>query len=463
MTTPQQLLESERASVVAPAGCGKTQLIVSTIAAAPSDDRHLVLTHTNAGVGALRARLRRQRVAPTRWQVDTIAGFCLRYGAAYPTVSGLGDAVNPSGAGWNAVYPAAERLLATDIGQGVVAASYSAVFVDEYQDCSPEQHSIVRALASILPVRVLGDPLQSIFAFRGAPVSWNTVETDFPPLPPLTTPWRWRETNPSLGDWLISIRQTLERREPLTLMVDDPVTRIPSNDLADSHLLALATSRHSVVAFRKWENDTHAVASRLGGVYFAIETVDCKDLATLARRLDQGDRRKSLIDLLDVFRRSGVGMNDQLSQAIDQLSHGQRVGLDDWPKLRDALALYYSTGEPSALVDAVDAFIEHPSVRRFRAELLEEIVYAAMAVAAGESGSYGEAAWLARDQTRRAGRRPDLRIISRTLLVKGLEFDHAVVLDPLELTAQDLYVALTRGSRSVAIAGVNGDVVRYDT
>jgi DNA helicase-2/ATP-dependent DNA helicase PcrA len=371
--------------------------------------------------------------------------------------------VNPSGAGWNAVYPAAQRLLATDIGRSVVAASYAGVFVDEYQDCSPEQHSIVCALATILPVRVLGDPLQAIFAFRGAPVKWSRVEADFPPSDPLTTPWRWKETNPKLGDWLISIRTTLERREPLMLEAHDPVLRIPSNELADKHLLALATSRDSVVAFRKWESDTHAVASRLGGAYLAIETVDCKDLAALARRLDLGDRRKSLIDLLDLFRRSGVGMNDRLTQAIGQLSQGQRVGLEDWPKLRDALARYYSTGEPRAVIDAVDAFIEHPSVRRFRAELLEELVYAATAVSAGDCGSYGEAAWLARDQTRRAGRRPDLRVISRTLLVKGLEFDHAVVLDPLELTAQDLYVALTRGSRSVAIASAAGGAIRYGT
>jgi hypothetical protein len=461
MTTPQQLLDAHHASVVAPAGCGKTQLITNAIAAAPVKDRHLVLTHTNAGVGALRARLRRLRVAPSRWQVDTIAGFCLRYCAAYPAVSGLGDAVNPSGAGWNAVYPAAERLLATDLGRSVLAASYTAVFVDEYQDCSVEQHSMLRSLASLLPVRVLGDPLQSIFAFRDAPVAWSTVETDFPPLAPLSVPWRWRESNPKLGDWLISIRPTLERREPLTLAADDPITRIPTSALADEHLLTLAKSRHSIVAFRKWESDTHEVASRLGGAYLAIETVDCKDLAALARSLDLGDRRSSLVALLDLFRRSGVGMNDQLNLAIDQLRQGQRVGLEGWPRLRESMARYYSTGDPGALIDAVDAFIEHPSVRRFRAELLEEVVHAAAAVSTGECGSYSEAAWLARDQTRRDGRRPDLRVISRTLLVKGLEFDHSVVLNPLELTAQDLYVALTRGARSVAIAGVDGEVVRY--
>lgn len=41
--------------------------------------------------------------------------------------------------------------------------------------------------------------------------------------------------------------------------------------------------------------------------------------------------------------------------------------------------------------------------------------------------------------------------MSRTLLIKGLEFDHALVLSADELDARNLYVALTRGSRSLTV------------
>lgn len=37
------------------------------------------------------------------------------------------------------------------------------------------------------------------------------------------------------------------------------------------------------------------------------------------------------------------------------------------------------------------------------------------------------------------------KLISTTLLVKGLEYDHAVILDVDALDAKDLYVAMTRG------------------
>lgn len=401
------------------------------------------------------------RVTPNRYQVDTIAGFCLRYGASYPALSGLGDAISPSGSGWNTVYPAADLLLSTDVVMEILAASYAGVFVDEYQDCAPEQHAIVLRLAAVLPVRVLGDPLQSIFAFRGAPIDWTVVETNFPPIAPLTTPWRWKSTNPALGEWLLSIREPLARSEPLTLSAGDPVVRLSESE-ANIHLLTPASPSHSVVAIRKWERDTHDVASRLGGAYAAIETVDCKDLSTLARDLDKADRRLALIALLDVFRRSTIGMNHRLGEVIEQLRSNQKVGLSDWPELRDALHRFYKTGGPAAVIDAVDALIGHRLVKRFRAELLEEVAHAANAVAADDCASFAEAAWLVRDHARRLGRRPELRVVSRTLLVKGLEFDHAVVLRPEELTANDLYVALTRGCRSAALVEDGTGIVPYD-
>jgi DNA helicase IV len=45
----------------------------------------------------------------------------------------------------------------------------------------------------------------------------------------------------------------------------------------------------------------------------------------------------------------------------------------------------------------------------------------------------------------------DRRIVSRTLLIKGLEFDHAIVANADELDAKELYVAITRGSKSLTI------------
>lgn len=62
-----------------------------------------------------------------------------------------------------------------------------------------------------------------------------------------------------------------------------------------------------------------------------------------------------------------------------------------------------------------------------------------------------DAAWIVRSRTRRAGRHLSRCVVGTTLLVKGLEFDHAVVLDADSYDAKNLYVALTRGSKSLTI------------
>ena len=59
--------------VEAPAGCGKTEAIVRTVGGYCADPQ-LVLTHTHAGVDALRQRFRDRRVPAARYHVDTIAG-----------------------------------------------------------------------------------------------------------------------------------------------------------------------------------------------------------------------------------------------------------------------------------------------------------------------------------------------------------------------------------------------------
>lgn len=172
--------------------------------------RSLILTHTHAGVDALRRKLHSLEASSSTYHLDTIAGWALRYAAAYPKTSALATA-QPSNDDWPKVYSAATQLLSHPWLQEVVRRSYAGVYVDEYQDCTTEQHKLVLALAETLPCRVLGDPLQGIFGFKNnILVDWdNDVSPNFEQLPDLPTPWRWSQTCPQLGEWLITIRQAL--------------------------------------------------------------------------------------------------------------------------------------------------------------------------------------------------------------------------------------------------------------
>lgn len=59
-----------------------------------------------------------------------------------------------------------------------------------------------------------------------------------------------------------------------------------------------------------------------------------------------------------------------------------------------------------------------------------------------------------RDRLRRTGRRNENRIASRTLLVKGLEYDHVIIADISKMRDPcNLYVALSRARKSVTVFG----------
>jgi DNA helicase-2/ATP-dependent DNA helicase PcrA len=118
---------------------------------------------------------------------------------------------------------------------------------------------------------------------------------------------------------------------------------------------------------------------------------------------------------------------------------------------RKALDAVAASESLESVPKALAALREIPNVVVFRREPIDEMRHACQAVAEKEANTLVEAAWLVRNRTRQRGRRPASRSMGTTLRVKGLEFDHAVVLDPSGYNAQNLYVALTRGSKSLTV------------
>lgn len=107
-------------SVVAAAGCGKTEQIAKS---AKMSKRRLILTHTHAGVDALQKRLRAHEVPERNFRLETIAGWCLRYAASFPKRSGLADATPDETQDWDKVYTAARNLIRSGAVTHILAAS----------------------------------------------------------------------------------------------------------------------------------------------------------------------------------------------------------------------------------------------------------------------------------------------------------------------------------------------------
>ncbi len=84
------LIQSKHnAAIVAPAGHGKTEMIVDLVEA--FGRKVLLVTHTNAGIDALTKRLNKRCIARNKYSITTIAGFCIRWCSAYPHISETKD------------------------------------------------------------------------------------------------------------------------------------------------------------------------------------------------------------------------------------------------------------------------------------------------------------------------------------------------------------------------------------
>jgi hypothetical protein len=67
------------------------------------------------------------------------------------------------------------------------------------------------------------------------------------------------------------------------------------------------------------------------------------------------------------------------------------------------------------------------------------------------SCTLADAIWEVQNRIRHAGRLTNKKSIGSTLLVKGLEFNHAIIIHTEKMTRKDWYVALTRATKSTTI------------
>nr|WP_255468145.1 UvrD-helicase domain-containing protein [Achromobacter sp. UMC71] len=452
--------------VIAPAGYGKTHLIAMAVKAASK--RQLVLTHTFAGVNSIRAKMNNLGVPASKYHIDTIASWSLRLCLAYPKTSAW-KAEHPTGKQWNKLYECCSELLRKQFIRRVVAATYAGVYVDEYQDCSDLQHSLVCSFAEFMPCRILGDPMQAIFDFggdEGKPVDWTvSVYPAFTCLGQLETPWRWKTTgDPTLGAWLKKARETLKQGQKINISNGLPacVKRVPTTPefLASkqySSLMDLLDHQESVIALhcgdQQSKNKTHLLARTMGGRFSSIEEVEGKDLHSFIRRLVSAKTpQQSFLLALDFSKKCFTGVGEILTAGTKRGEVAKQSKGTKYPLVLHAANIYLKEPTSAHLRAFFLALKANPDTSAYRRDLLYRFFNILKIHIDGGAATLTEAAKLYQRDMRHTGRPISHRkLIGTTLLVKGLEYDHAVILDADTLDAKDLYVAMTRGSKSLTI------------
>jgi hypothetical protein len=458
------LLAIDRAAVTAPAGCGKTHMIAEALTRHTGSKPILVMTHTNAGVAALRGRLDRAGVPPKAYRLATIDGWAMRLISTFPARSAhdpnLLKLEHPDTDYKNIRVAAINLLRAGDVND-ILAASYARLIVDEYQDCSIRQHGIVYSIAQSLPTCVLGDPMQAIFGFGNDSLAhWNQqICVDFPIAGELSRPWRWINASAEpLGCWLLEVRGKLLRGEPIDLRsAPAAVTWVELNGTNDHHWRLMAARARAqnvdgcvlIIGDSTSPSSQRQFASQTPGAV-TVEAVDLKDLVCFARGFNVAapDALERLADFsTDVM--TNVSATNLLIQHVQSLMRGTAP---NFPTDVEKAALeFVQSPSHHAAARLLVEISQQAGVRTHRPEVLRACIKALKNCESTDGLSFHDAAIQMREQHRLLGRPLPKRAVGSTLLLKGLEADVAVILNADALNTRNLYVAMTRGSRALTI------------
>lgn len=447
---------NERDNVlIAPAGFGKTHTISECLK--HTEGKQLILTHTQAGVASIKDKLQKSSIVKDKYSVETISSFAKRYVLSFYNSTDIPDETDKK------FYPFfienATKILALRLVQDIIKLSYSGLFVDEYQDCTIEQHKLVLVLAEILPTHILGDPLQGIFGFTGPLVNLNDITQTcrFSTMYKLETPHRWIiGGNEQLGIELLQIREKLLSNLEIDLVqypsiefkrgrfrdhyscIMDTLKDCDSVLIIDPDSIKMTTRENFVVAFKY--------------IPLLIEAFDGKDFYESAIHFDNKDNLSS-VEILHKFIDSKFSnlnywydkKNKRFKKKRDPVEENELVEIKE---LVNKLAINYSLLDMKEVIFKIR---DLKGVNCARRDLLSSLSKS-MEDAYRSKITVLEAMRNHRNGIRRIGRKMYGKCVGTTLLTKGLEFDTVIILDAEKFKdPRNFYVAISRCIKRLVI------------
>ena len=312
-------------------------------------------------------------------------------------------------------------------------------------------------LADSLRCCVLGDPMQAIFGFKGnALVDWDTdVLASFGDAGELKTPWRWINAGEKeFGEWPLSVRKMLLAGGSIDL------ASAPKNvihivlDGSDDHALRLkacltkaptADGSVLIIADSTKPAEQRRFARQTPGALVA-ENVDMRDLVDFARGFDL-NASNALFRLVQFACQIMVNVGpDDLLARVKSLQAGKtRKDPTETEQTALAFANDPSYVGASALLAAIN---KDAGVRTHRPPVLRACHKMFQLCGLDDGPSLYDAAVEVREQSRLVGRPLAKRTVGSTLLLKGLEADVAVILNPEVMDHNHLCAVYRHGQKA---------------
>ncbi|MGV9671359.1 UvrD-helicase domain-containing protein [Gordonia sp. NPDC003504] len=476
MSAPR-LLDSLPASVELAAGSGKTWTLADTVRCVASEGgRVLVLTHTVAGVHAMSSKLREFDIAPGAYHVATLTSFAIELVGAYSSHAGFDVPETVDLSRSEEYIRGSIAVLQRQHIRDVFSLSYTHALVDEYQDCSTSQHDLVCALKAAIPqTAVFGDRLQGIFGFADPIVDWATdVLPEFPNFPTTQVPRRWQDHNEDLGAWLLSLRPQLVAGNMLDLSNGLPngVTFVQKTsagfELVNAARQRRGDSESVVVITAPHLHSARAAAARLSGYgYVAMEEMGGRFMAKLLGCLADLSPCDYATWLTTTAKDCFTGYGKLDKGVLGRLAKGQPTATLKRPGVEKTLVAIdrvQSSPELGVLAKAMDEIRLAREAQLHSREAWHDMTKVIEACAIDmERDMFAELVRV-RERVRHGGRQSQLRVVSRTVLIKGLEYDHVIIANIADIAdACNLYVALSRARKSLTIIGPSSQITVTET
>ena len=450
-------LNEPMVGIIAPAGYGKTEEIAEAVRVC--DGKQLILTHTRAGVAALRERMKRKKICSEKYEIDTIASFCLKWCKAYPSTAGIQIPEKIGDINYQEIYRGAGKVFSYCWAKSVLKQTYTGLFVDEYQDCTESQHDIFMVLNNLIPIRIFGDPLQGIFYWVNGDkiVDWKSFS--FKIITPLTIPWRWENTNKELGELLDSLRKKIIVAldgKPVTINIADIpgcMTILNANQWDNGRYAYGIKNYNSLVYLSAIPNKHKYFSQHNGGFFQCDETKDMAEVEDIIATIESKEKERKALIFLEMMKQMINGIQAELGSYINNLNKGKSdfVRITKHKELGRILKKICNDDSPQPVLEALRWFGRSKTFKIYRKEFFYRIgkTYAHMVE---EKTSLHEAVEFLSSQSYFSEKKFAFpRLSSRTVLTKGLEFDCVIIDARDKMDVRDFYVAMTRAKKHIYI------------
>ncbi len=456
MEISREYLNEPLVGIIAPAGYGKTEEIAEALKSCSG--KQLILTHTRSGVKVLRERMKKKFVDKEKYEIETIASFCLKWYKAYPVNAKVDIPEKMSNEDYVDLYKGAQKIFSHKWAQNVLKQTYSGLFIDEYQDCTESQHELFMGLKELFPIRIFGDPMQGIFYWvkNDKIVNWNTFPFNVRPL--LTVPRRWENTNKSLGYLISNIRNEIIvalNGSDVTININNVpgcITVLTSEMWGNGKYVYSIKKYDTVVYITASKNKQITFSQRNGGFFQCDEVKDMAETEKIIASIESNENEAKALALLNVLKDIINGLESELGSYIKNLSKGK----SDFSKIKkhkdfgQLIETVCKDGTIRSIYEVLLWFRDKSNLKIYRRELFYRIekTYFYMV---SENISLREAIEILNGQQKFYERFKFSRLSSRTVLTKGLEFDCVIIDAKDKMDVRDFYVAMTRAKKHIYI------------